>query len=105
MDHRVDEKGCFLGRSTAEDACDESAFFAVVITSDILVKKILQTIDCVNDNGGYTRTYNIALRSEYVGKPSFRLLSRQILCMSAADKGFIGSVLLCDYNMDHFDQL
>ena len=102
MNHRVDEKGCFLGRSTAEDACDESAFFAVVITPDILVKKILQTIDCIDDDGGDSRAYYIALRSyelsDHMPSGCAILIKSR---MSAADKGLICPVLFRDYNSDH----
>ena len=86
-----------MGRNTAEGASDKTAFLTVIITSDILVKKILQTIDSVDDYGGYSRAHHIALRSQKSSKASFGLKIR----MSAADKGFVIPVLPCDYNLYH----
>ena len=91
-----------MGRSAAEDACDESAFFAVVITPDILVKKILQTIDCVDDDGGYSRAYYITTGSYELSDhgPSGCVILIKTR-VPAADKGLIRPVLFRDYNSDH----
>ena len=87
-----------MGRITSEDACDQAAFLAVIITSDIFPQKILQTIDSIDDNGGDPRTHDIALRSQDTPDPPARCIFR----MSAADKGLIRPVLLRDYNLDHW---
>ena len=91
-----------MGRNTAEGASDKTAFLTVIITSDILVKKILQTIDCVDDDGGDSRTYHIALRSYELSdhRPSGCVILIKTR-VPAADKGLIGPVLFRNDNSDH----
>jgi len=86
-----------MGRITAEDACDQAAFLTVIITTYIFVKKILQTVNSVDDYGGNTRAYDISLRLEEASEPP----AFSVPGMSAADKGLITPVLLRDYNLDH----
>ena len=86
-----------MGRNTAEGACDKAAFLTVIITAYILVKKILQTINSVDDYSGNSRTHHIALRLQKTPEAS---LGPEIR-MSAADKGLVIPVLPCDYNLYH----
>jgi hypothetical protein len=84
-----------MGRNTTEGACDKAAFLTVIIAAAIFVKKILQTINSVDDYSGYSRAHHIALRLQKASKASVGLKLR----MSAADKGLVISILPCDYNL------